>query len=525
MTTAQSTAAHMRKRLYDDMDALEGVERAVLDAQAAREKAQAALELAQAGFDMAVANEQDLLERRAALCAGTLRLRNSLQTMATFPPEILAMVCAEAVSVRWEENASAIPAIDWGAARAPSRFSLVNRHWRHAILSAPRCWTYLVIGVVIPSETVEPMLQQVDLFLQRSRSLLIDVNLAMAWTATEVQADGILRLLMANLRRIRSLRICTGPGFLPRTPETAIQYNEMFLPKIVALLQRPTPELVHLQISCDGADLVDEEIYWQGFPDDFPFLLPTAPKLQSLFVSSAPILCARPHPIGLPSLRTLVLNSGLPVYDSLLWDTIAMAPQLDVLVVEVESGGESAGHPLQLPDSIPITRLKLHADATFPAEVECPRLQRFEFASWRLDTFPISDSMCSTITTLLLEDARFAADEVDAMRSLHVVEHASVSGAPWRVDDAQFYTLLCNAVDPMWPRLRHLELWRVQSSVNVSERNGLLNLVRARNVSHGSESGPPPLEKLEIDEQSAPGWVAAEVTKNMGAKFVIRASK
>ncbi|KZV84871.1 hypothetical protein EXIGLDRAFT_770447 [Exidia glandulosa HHB12029] len=98
MSTAQSTAAHMRKRLYDDMDALEGVERAVLDAQSAREKAQAALELAQAGFNLAAANEQDLIERRAALRAGTLRLRNSLQTMATFPPEILAMVCAEAVS-------------------------------------------------------------------------------------------------------------------------------------------------------------------------------------------------------------------------------------------------------------------------------------------------------------------------------------------------------------------------------------------------------------------------------------------
>ncbi|KZV84864.1 hypothetical protein EXIGLDRAFT_776113 [Exidia glandulosa HHB12029] len=132
--------------------------------------------------------------------------------------------------------------------------------------------------------------------------------------------------------------------------------------------------------------------------------------------------------------------------------------------------------------------------------------------------------MSQTVTTLLLKDVRF--DCLDVLRDLRAVTYACLTGDYDKVDDTPFYDSLCDAADPMWPRLRHLELWGIESTVNSVDRDGLLNVVRARNGQRDSETGdgnalPPPLEKLEIDDQSAPGWVAMQVKEIMGDKCII----
>ncbi|KZV86315.1 hypothetical protein EXIGLDRAFT_774713 [Exidia glandulosa HHB12029] len=215
MSTARSRAGRMRKRLFDDLDALDAVEHAVLDAKSARERAQAALELAQADYDLAAGEEQDLQERSAALRAGTIRLRNSLQTMASFPSDLLVMIVTEAAALQVEDRDG--PTMDWDAALAPYYAIMVNQHWRRSVLSAARCWTYVVVPLVIPSETAMSMTGHLELALRRSRSLPIDVHLSIEWAGNAGAASGrdtdadrelysnIFDLITGHTSRIRSL--------------------------------------------------------------------------------------------------------------------------------------------------------------------------------------------------------------------------------------------------------------------------------------------------------------------------------
>ncbi|KZV84863.1 hypothetical protein EXIGLDRAFT_272240 [Exidia glandulosa HHB12029] len=305
MSTAHSRAARMRKRLFDDLDALDTVEHAVLDAKSARERAQAALELAQADYDLAAGEEQDLQERSAALRAGTIRLRNSLQTMASFPSDLLVMIVTEAAAMQMEDRDG--PTMDWDAALAPYYAIMVNQHWRRSVLSAARCWTYVVVPLVIPSETAMSMTGHLELALRRSRSLPIDVHLSIEWAGNAGAASGrdtdadrelysnIFDLITGHTSRIRSLGIRTGSEGMDwalTKSDTMKRHYQLILKKIVALLRCSTPELVDLEVMCSLTCYLQESHFWLGFPDDtpFPFLLPYAPKLDTLLISNAPIL-------------------------------------------------------------------------------------------------------------------------------------------------------------------------------------------------------------------------------------------
>ncbi|KZV84854.1 hypothetical protein EXIGLDRAFT_726673 [Exidia glandulosa HHB12029] len=250
------------------------------------------------------------------------------------------------------------------------------------------------------------------------------------------------------------------------------------------------------------------------FPErDFPILLPEAPKLEILDVSGAPVLCQRSHPVGLPALRALTV-SNLRVYDALLWDTLSLAPRLDSLVLRHKTERDLPNYATLRPPSLPISRLEVDEDVYFPVGgIDYPNLRSLR--SWNM-VHP--GTMARTVTTVELESI-FILD-VDQLRLFRVVEHVSLRGfdSPEQdIDLQELFTALLDPAESMWPCLRHLELWNFESEV---ECGGLLDVVRARNVPPKrpgvSTVTPRPLENVEFDTISVPGWVAAQLREILG---------
>ncbi|KZV86316.1 hypothetical protein EXIGLDRAFT_724864, partial [Exidia glandulosa HHB12029] len=402
-------------------------------------------------------------------------------------------------------------------------------HWRTAALSDPSCWTYLVLPPIprMTAGKTAALIAHVERVISRSRSRLLDVAVSVNWDLTQKTRDvyaedglysRLFASLMEQLRRIRTLDIHTAScsdNFLK------FSYSDMsdpILKHIADLLCCPTPQLVHLSLSCAHTHYMTGQQFWLGYEEgDYPFFLPNAPKLATLSLTNTPMLCKRPHPVGLPLLRTLLIDCSKWVYSALIWDTVSMAPQLDKLRLCCNPQG-IAGHPEQRPTSLPITELVVGMDSYLPLpETQLPNLRSLVVESWKLDA---SDSgppgnLGLTLTTLVVESiSSFSADMIQTLRHFEVLEHATLYGDEVD-DDRQLFAALCDTADPMWPRLRHLVLsWGMD--IKSSERDGLLRLVRARNLSKEQSGLTRPLEKVEFDLTSVPGWVATQVKEVMG---------
>ncbi|KZV84862.1 hypothetical protein EXIGLDRAFT_700012 [Exidia glandulosa HHB12029] len=101
--------------------------------------------------------------------------------------------------------------------------------------------------------------------------------------------------------------------------------------------------------------------------------------------------------------------------------------------------------------------------------------------------------------------------ELDKLRNLRAVEHASFEADISKVDYGPFFDLLCEPVDPMWRNLRQLELWSFDSQS--VERDGLLRLVKARHGARDPDNdshSPRAFEKVKFDMKSVPGWMTTQ---------------
>lgn len=516
-----------RKRLHDALKSADEIEHDVAEAEAARTRAHAALKRAKATYAATVADVKEMEASRDALHATAQRLRRSLRTMAGFPAELLSMIVTACVADRDEDDNLAI---DWDAALAPFHAASVNRHWRQAVLSSAECWTYIAVP---PVKKVSPRrfaaaVTHLDGALSRSHALQLDFVISIDWNVKQIRDVSVVsaehnlylhvfRSVMASSRRLRTLSMATGSVSSAWQKSLDNLGHPSIVEQMLALLRCPTPQLVRLSVNCGHTSYMDKGVFFLGFPDEeFPLLLPDAPKLQSIDVLGAPIVCRRPHP-GLPALRSLTLNCP-KMYTGLVWDTLAAAPHLDVLSLSYATLRSPNEQP---PASLPIRSLRVDDEADISTHhIDLPNLQSLNLMSWRLMDH-VTESMARTVTEIEVEGYLCLA-ELRVYRELKAIEHFVVRGDLMNIaEDDAFFDMLCDPTDPLWPNLRHLELWTLEG--DSVERDGLLRLVKARNVcgSGTREQGAPrPLEKVEFDTMSVPGWIAVQVKEILGKKCI-----
>lgn len=207
------------------------------------------------------------------------------------------------------------------------------------------------------------------------------------------------------------------------------------------------------------------------------------------------------------------------MYDVLVWDTLSAAPALQSLCLDY-SMVQSPVHPAHPLPMLPIATLKLGTSAhnnIDTSTVSMPKLASLSVEGHIVSSLTITDSMARTVTSLNVTGWLETVDW-DILRGLAAVEHATLDLEGEETDDAVLFAAMCAPAGPMWPRLRHLVLRNITSED--VERDGLLRLVRMRNLQNDADDGErsaTPLEMIEFDSCSVPPCIAVQVEAILGA--------
>ncbi|EJD48678.1 hypothetical protein AURDEDRAFT_183251 [Auricularia subglabra TFB-10046 SS5] len=536
-----SDPAMMRQQLRADLEAIDRLSEEAKAAEREELRARIALDDAAAAYSRVHLRVQDLHFRRSSLCQSVDATMRALNTLATFPAELLSHIFVYATGPSagddWrtvvDAEGPSCCIVDTSRAAIPWRLGAVCNHWRAVMLSTAAAWSYIGIAFAVEDDATAMNSRSKARALaaaERSRCALLDVVLESPDSLDSMDPDfndeaqdllerehlffdGIFEFLHVAMTRVRSLRASVRH----RVPQAiATPWFSPTREKLLSLLRTPAEHLVDLRVSLlmsGGEDSLPENKYWHSFPaTPMPLFLPVAPKLQYLELRHIPVVCRQPHP-GLPSLERISLARP-HMYVTHLHEMLSLAPSLQHVRLNVRTALHLAAASTVSPlPARTVTTLHLSAGESFNVLEDgarlFPNLSELHIAN--LADLSISESLAQRLTTLRLWGRLNVHDDVETLRQLKSIEHAAFRGGT--MHDDLFFEPFCATEDPMWPQLKTLEF----TCVNLLsvECDGLLRLVRARNSGRTQEtpaSSPPcPLEHVSFDALSIPAWVAVQI--------------
>ncbi|KZV90783.1 hypothetical protein EXIGLDRAFT_770451 [Exidia glandulosa HHB12029] len=541
--------SRLRRTLLGDLEHIEQVQRDVDNAAQAHASAAAALRLAQAEYDATKLELEIQRDRLQGFIRSADSVRSSLQTLATFPADLLSIIFVHAATEREDDTPWYQVTDDADALRLPYRVSAVCRHWREVARSTAQLWACIRIPSTAPvAPSTGPnaiadrrLLDHVTFHLALSRAAALNIvwNLTLARSSSQdlprcaAERDyedafysQLFDLVIQNSPRIRSFVLNTTPAVAwGSAPIRLAVHTTKFARHIVAFLRCRTPKLVEIAVWCQHRSDVREPGFWQGFPNkEFPLLLPDAPNLRRLHIVDAPIGLWQGHP-GLPGLTDVHIKLVyFRLFDVLLWSTLAATPSLDVLSLccELDNEHNFEANP---PSSLPISRLSLAQDLDSESDlapqvlesVSLPNLSSLAVQPHMVSSLIINDTLARKLSSLDISGpAPLDAEDFAILRLFEVLEVVCFRLEQMKMDDHTLFQLLCDPADPMWPRLRHLTIYEVAS--DSVERDGILHLVRSRNLASPETRIARPLELVEFDLGSVPRHVAIQVEEIMGVR-------
>ncbi|EJD48667.1 hypothetical protein AURDEDRAFT_122636 [Auricularia subglabra TFB-10046 SS5] len=248
-----------------------------------------------------------LQQRRDAVVNDTKSIMRELNTLATFPVELLSLIFTYANTTydfgpRDRDGLLPAAKIDVLRRALPLRLGLVCRQWRSALLGTPAAWSYVGVLFDAGGTTGFRHALYVQETLKRSGSSPLDVVICYQFSSrvnppaedddrllSEEQHFGrIVYLLQTNMARVRSLHV---NALLKNVPFMQSQVRD----KVLDLLRTPSPALLDLRVDFpytwtpgqDPAPGLLEE-YWHGGPGDTtPLFLPVAPNLRNMRLAHA----------------------------------------------------------------------------------------------------------------------------------------------------------------------------------------------------------------------------------------------
>ncbi|KZV89050.1 hypothetical protein EXIGLDRAFT_722032 [Exidia glandulosa HHB12029] len=463
--------------------------------------------------------------------------RSLLQTLATFPLELLALIFEDACAVDVAAQQDGSVDLDWSAARCPYAIAGVCRRWREAALSTHAMWQHIAVSQQwVDAVDKAPFKRHLQDLLARSGSRVLDIRIAFQ-SDRHLEDDACARQnacfsyffqsLYRSASRIRSLRVCraSAPYSRQARPDT-------LRTKLLQLLRCPTPQLETLDIQLDSWAREEDSEMWLGYPERvLPCFLPEAPTLRSMRISGVPVLLCR-STLALLALTYLSI-SHVSVPMVYLWDTLAAAPNLQYLELvfgSVIHDGRAATRLTALPITTLVTGGNALDQLALPTQVDFPHLSTLKVPNWAFDKFTVTDALARSVTSITVQfyetDPEDRAQTIANLRLFEAVESAELEYIDAIIEDEKFlFDALCDTVAPMWPKLRLFRLEGLEDyGLGDVERGGLLRLVQNRNVSRtpvaeGDEDNMPvPIESLEFDAKSVPLWISIRVAGILGDK-------
>ncbi|KZV89044.1 hypothetical protein EXIGLDRAFT_722030 [Exidia glandulosa HHB12029] len=543
----------MRTKLRDELCLLKEADDALIRARGARdavvanvqlctfafEQAQVALQMAEADLGLLDVEIGHLVARSDALGASMASTRTWLQTLATFPHELLALIFEEAcaVDVATQQDAS----LDVDAAKCPYAIAGVCRRWREAALNTHAIWQCIAVSQDwVDAVDNKPFKRHLRHLLARSgcRSLDITISFHSDLEDSECARQNACFLdffqpLYRVASRIRTLRIRRTSPPVSSTREPIVDVLKL---QLMQLLRCSTPRLEVLDIDLSLWSNDAYSAFWLGYPDrDIPHFLPEAPALRSMHISGAPILLRRSIPPLLSLTSISLSHDSIPL--AYLWDTLAIAPNLQylnlALGVVLQRDDETVARLTTLPITTLVAGMNALHQLSLPTQVELPHLSTLDLPDWVFGNFNVTHALAQSVTSIRVRFYEIDSDEADEraevianLRLFHAVESAELEYIGAIAEDERFlFDAFCDPVTPMWPNLRTLRLQGLEDyDEGDVERDGLLRLLQIRNVSRSSttegeaETAPVAIESVEFDAKSVPPWLAIRVEAIMGDK-------
>lgn len=521
----------LRKRLRGNLEELYALVDDLPNAEEEEERAVAALARARLRV-------LTLRRRLEFLKSDSKAITLELNTIATFPPELLSMVFAFANTqndfyAREGDRFLRPYRVDHDRVALPWRLGLVCRHWREAVLASPAAWNYIGISyklhpVFSPGAHGPYSSPLSSLYTCLEHSGSVPLHVVIASNGGDGRGERLdsdlmddhgffhprFQVLQEHIHRIRSLHVY-GVTLLQRDPRWYGSHVTMYR-GLLDLLRAPMASLVELRIHmyAPKQNPPTSTDFWEGFPArPFPLLLPDAPKLRELSVEGAPVICRRPHP-GLPSLKTLLYRLR-SMFDVHLHDMLAIAPNLERLSLEVDEF-------LAVADPIPggfqpapqVKTLEIPSGQYFGLLADGARLlpNLSRLLLYDFDELVITPALARRLTRLDIVEQEDLHEHIGLLRQLTNVEHVEFGDNVTMRDDL-FFAPFCDPDDPMWPKLRVI-VFNAAELLSV-DKDGVLAVLRARNFARDEGPArdgqviPCPIE--EIDAESLPEWVAMQV--------------
>ncbi|KZV80842.1 hypothetical protein EXIGLDRAFT_780457 [Exidia glandulosa HHB12029] len=162
-----------------------------------------------------------------------------------------------------------------------------------------------------------------------------------------------------------------------------------------------------------------------------------------------------------------------------------------------------------------LTSLAVHAGYGVLSRITTPNLRRLALECGELDS-SISwflRQVSKTVTELTLEGTTIGSDHLSVILGLSNIERlsfASTGTDDYRVTDA-FFARLADTLPPIWPKLQSISL-SSHGRYILPDGDGLIRLVRARNIDSGSavgDGGPCRLTEVDVRYKEVPDWIKA----------------
>lgn len=419
---------YLRVNLRELRARLASTAKASLEAQDALERAQ------QVAADLA--NEERYLRTRCEELDRNIHGRHAAlkramrerkmgrvqRLLGRFPVEMLQAIFVEATNytgdiwcTRAKYDIWTFPDYPYDQAVVPFALAAVNRQWRAVALRTPTLWTLIAVPNLDMEENTADFVKYVDLMLERSRNLALDLILCWHnchWDQSVHYGD-ILDAIGSRAHRWRSLSLPLPVD----TPEQAL-----------GVLRRPMPQLedVYLTRAAEGGTSL-------LFPwaEDAPAYIPFSPRIRCLHKTAFFHVPRLP----LTGLRHLSFSVDDSVPINAIFQHVLLAPSLRELHVSCLSTPANDGtNPPLGPAVFPHLAVLGIAGNCLPlisglTALDMPRLQEFRMINFEYfeEYSPLLDRIGETVTKLVCCDMgptdSILASDMRFIRKLKQLRH------------------------------------------------------------------------------------------------------
>ncbi|EJD41175.1 hypothetical protein AURDEDRAFT_169764 [Auricularia subglabra TFB-10046 SS5] len=515
---------------------------AFADAEHRLRTCQQALDEAKIIFDLTEQEKRTLGRSRDGLRRAITEAQQTLQYSSLLPDEILSLIFVHAVA----GTAATIPTatIDWTLARLPGALRLVCRRWNSVALATRELWTYIVVPARLEHVSRPGLPAYLSQQLERSGTLNLNVLIDAEFYYKDgrvfcdrrdaiFQQTEFLReafdvlVTEATTARISMLAVTGSPPKLDAVYATRYRSREPndIRHLTMGLLRLPTPALEEAYLLLEPEDSEGREPWDTSPPDHTSAYFPVAPKLRVLHMSFMPVICYPPHP-GLPSLERLLFQFRV-LYECHLVGMLSLCPSLRELASSVDSFKHDSLPGVQTPQTVALSANSLYigweaCSSSFCQAVSLPNVTSLTIQPWRMFADDLHIQLAPTLTSLNFEEAEdLYPEDIDRLSIMTFVESFTL----WTNDLDLDYLVgcLCRLDNPLWPRLKHIELGGSLGKKGGAE---LVRLARRRAVAQAGNASSQAvtvaaLETIRVKEQEIANWVLVLLRTILGTERVV----